>query len=406
VKTAIQTQFGGAYSGRRVLVTGHTGFKGSWLTRWLLDLGAIVAGYARDPLPHETLFGAIGLGPLLERDVRGDLADLNALSTLIEEFQPEFVFHLAAQPLVRLSYDIPVETFATNVMGTVNVLEALRRFVRKSETSDPLKLKLDPSTHRPCAAVMITTDKCYENREWLQSYREEDAMGGYDPYSASKGCAELAVASYRRAFFEKPLAASTSNLPASTEPPVRLASARAGNVIGGGDWAADRIVPDCFRAIRAGAPIPVRNKIATRPWQHVLEPISGYLWLGAVLAQPDRLDYRDSQPFRSGFNFGPNLTSNRTVAQLVEELLKHAPGEWSDQSDPHAPHEASKLNLAVDKAFHLLAWQPVWDFETTIARTAAWYVREAAGEPAANLCDEDIATYIAAAKARSLPWAG
>ena len=374
--------FAGIYAGRRVLVTGHTGFKGSWLTRWLLDLGAEVAGFARDPLPHETLFDAIGLSPLLARDVREDLADLDALSALVAEFQPEFVFHLAAQPLVRLSYDMPVETFATNVMGTVNVLEALRQYARRAASPKVV-------------AVMITTDKCYENREWLSSYREDDAMGGYDPYSASKGCAELVISAYRRSFFEG----------GAAEVPLRVASARAGNVIGGGDWAADRIVPDCFRALRAGESIPVRNKIATRPWQHVLEPLSGYLWLGAILDDPAHLRFPETKPFRSSFNFGPSLTSNRTVAQLVEELLKHAGGRWEDCSDPNAPHEASKLNLAIDKAFHLLGWQPVWDFETTIAQTAGWYVRESAGEPAAALCDEHIAAYCTAARAKGLPWA-
>ncbi len=373
--------FGGAYRGRRVLVTGHTGFKGSWLTRWLLDLGAEVAGYARSPLPHETLYDAIGLSPLLARDVRGDLADLPALVDLVSEFQPEFVFHLGAQPLVRLSYDIPVETFATNVMGTIHLLEALRAATAKSRPAHPI------------SAVMITTDKCYENKEWLSSYREDDPMGGYDPYSASKGCAELAISAYRRSFFS------------AENSPVRLASARAGNVIGGGDWALDRIVPDCFRAIRAGEAIPVRNRIATRPWQHVLEPISGYLWLGAALDTPARAGYEESEPFRSSFNFGPNLASNRTVAQLVEELLRHAPGAWVDRSDPHAPHEASKLNLAVDKAFHLLGWQPVWNFEETIAKTAGWYVSDAAGGDAAALCDEQIAAYTATAAGRGLPWA-
>jgi CDP-glucose 4,6-dehydratase len=346
----------------------------------LLDLGAEVAGYARDPLPHEMLYEAIGLPSMLARDVRGDLADLSALTNFVAEFQPEFVFHLGAQPLVRLSYEIPVETFATNLMGTVHMLDALRATTM-----------CRPAAH-PVAVVMITTDKCYENKEWLSSYREDDAMGGYDPYSASKGCAELAIAAYRRSFFS------------STDSPVRLASARAGNVIGGGDWALDRIVPDCFRAIRAGEAIPVRNCIATRPWQHVLEPISGYLWLGAVLDSPQRVQYSESQPFRSAFNFGPNLTSNRTVAQLVEELLRHASGRWLDRSDPHAPHEASKLNLAVDKAFHLLGWQPVWNFEETIAHTADWYVRESNGEKPASLCDEQIAAYTSSASDAGLLW--
>jgi CDP-glucose 4,6-dehydratase len=369
--------FADTYRTRRVLVTGHTGFKGSWLTRWLLDLGAIVGGVARDPLPHETLYDAMALGPLLERDVRGELADKEALAALIEDFEPDFVFHLAAQPLVRLSYEIPVETFTTNVLGTVHVLDAVRRAGKR------------------CNVVVITTDKCYENREWLHSYREEDAMGGYDPYSASKGCAELVVGSYRRSFFEN----------GATDPAIRLASARAGNVIGGGDWAADRIVPDAVRAIRAGLSIPVRNKIATRPWQHVLEPISGYLWLGAALEHPAGLGHSSSRPFRGPFNFGPSLTSNRTVADLVEEFLRHTGGVWEDRSDPNARHEASKLNLAIDKAFHLLEWQPVWDFEGTISQVAGWYLREAAGESAASLCDEQIGAYSAAAAAKGLPWA-
>jgi len=379
--------FAGAYAGKRVLLTGHTGFKGSWMAQWLAALGAEVTGFARDPLPHETLYDQAGVASLLKEDVRGDLADRDLLASVVARVQPDFVFHLAAQPLVRLSYDIPLETFATNVMGTIHVLDAVHR------------------AGHSCQVVCITTDKCYENREWLHSYREEDAMGGHDPYSASKGMAELAIASYRNSFFEPHAQSSTSHLN-SGEAAIRVASARAGNVIGGGDWAMDRIVPDCFRAIRTGASIPVRNKIATRPWQHVLEPISGYLWLGAALAHPERFGYPTSAQFRGAFNFGPNLSSNRTVAQLVEELLKHAPGKWEDRSDPKAPHEASKLNLAVDKAFHLLAWQPVWNFESTLANTASWYVRDAAGESAATMCQEQIAAYIAAAKAKNLPWAG
>lgn len=366
------------YRGKVVLLTGHTGFKGSWLAQWLTALGAQVIGFARDPLAHETLFAASGVAASLARDVRGDVADREALAALVAECRPDFVFHLAAQPLVRLSYQTPVETFATNVMGTAHVLDAVRL-----------------SGHA-CQVVVITTDKCYENREWLHSYREEDAMGGHDPYSASKGCAELVVASYRNSFFAGH---------GGQGPRVQVASARAGNVIGGGDWAADRIIPDCFRALRSGSPIPVRNKIATRPWQHVLEPLSGYLWLGAALARPNILDRSDAAVFRTAVNFGPNLPSNRTVAQLVEELLKHVRGSWVDQSDPHAPHEASKLNLATDKAFHLLEWQPVWDFEETVARTASWYLREAEGMPASVLCAEQIETYTTAAKAKGLPWA-
>jgi CDP-glucose 4,6-dehydratase len=414
LNSQLQHAFAGAYAGKRVLLTGHTGFKGSWMAQWLAALGAEVVGFARDPLPHETLYDQANVASLLKEDIRGDLADRDLLASVVARVQPDFVFHLAAQPLVRLSYDIPIETFATNVMGTIHVLDALRRAAKhplkggvvealSGDSPQPLNPS-SPQPPRPVVAVMITTDKCYENREWLHSYREEDAMGGHDPYSASKGMAELAIASYRNSFFEPTHATSTSDLN-SGEAAIRVASARAGNVIGGGDWAMDRIVPDCFRAIRNGQSIPVRNKIATRPWQHVLEPISGYLWLGAALAHPERLGYPTSAPFRGAFNFGPTLTSNRTVAQLVEELLKHATGKWEDRSDPHAPHEASKLNLAVDKAFHLLAWQPVWNFESTLANTASWYVRDAAGEPAATLCQEQIAAYITAAKSKDLPWA-
>ncbi len=369
--------FAGVYAGKTVLLTGHTGFKGSWMALWLAGLGAKVVGYALDPVDNETLFEDARVADSLEADLRADVCDLGRLSQVVAETRPDFVFHLAAQPLVRLSYSIPVETFRTNVLGTINILEAVRQ-----------------SSH-PCQVVIITTDKCYENREWLHSYREEDAMGGHDPYSASKGCAELAVASYRRSFFE---------LGSAGDEVIRVASARAGNVIGGGDWAADRIVPDCFRAIAAGEPIPVRNKVATRPWQHVLEPISGYLWLGAALASPQVLGHSTSKVFRSGFNFGPSLASNRTVAGLVEEILRHAEGSWVDQSDPNAPHEASKLNLAIDKAFHLLEWQPVWDFETTIANTASWYSRRLKGSDAAAMCAGQIADYARSAHERDLAW--
>jgi CDP-glucose 4,6-dehydratase len=349
--------FSGFYQNKRVFLTGHTGFKGSWMAEWLLALGAEVHGYALDPQPHEILYGQLGLTSRLASDTRADLSDRAALENAFREAQPDLVFHLAAQPLVRLSYDIPVETFATNVMGTAHMLDVVRL-----------------SDHA-CSVVCITTDKCYENREWLHAYREEDAMGGYDPYSASKGAAELVISSYRRSFFP-------------AEGRVRLASARAGNVIGGGDWALDRIVPDCIRALRNNQAIPVRNKIATRPWQHVLEPIGGYLTLGASLASS-----ASPANLASAFNFGPALTSNRTVAELVAELLQHISGDWIDASDPNAVHEASKLNLAIDKAFHLLQWQPVWNFEQTIAHTAAWYLGEAEGQDPRELTLRQIQAY-------------
>jgi len=358
--------FSNFYKDKRVFLTGHTGFKGSWLAEWLLMLGAEVHGFALDPQPHELLFGQLGHSTRLASDTRADLRDREAVARALAACRPDLVLHLAAQPLVRLSYDIPVETFATNVMGTAHVLDAVR------------------TCANPCSVVCITTDKCYENREWLHAYREEDALGGHDPYSASKGAAELVIASYRKSYFP----------PGG---PIRVASARAGNVIGGGDWAIDRIVPDCIRAIRTGTPVPVRNKTATRPWQHVLEPLSGYLTLGANLHLRRELAL--------AFNFGPALTSNRTVSELVQELIRYTGGSWVDQSDPHAPHEASKLNLATDKAFHLLGWQPVWDFSETLAATAEWYHGEAKGDEPASLTRSQIEAYTQAAAAIGLPWA-
>lgn len=364
------------YRGKRVLVTGHTGFKGAWLAEWLLSLGAEVSGLALPPPTKPSLFEQLGLASRLHH-IEGDIREPALVAEVVHELQPDFVFHLAAQPLVRLSYDQPVETYAANVMGTVHVLDALRHLAH------------------PCAAVMVTTDKCYENREWVHSYREEDSMGGYDPYSSSKGMAELAIAAYRRSFF---------SAPGST---VRIASARAGNVIGGGDWALDRIVPDCIRALQRGETISVRNKVATRPWQHVLEPLSGYLWLGAALAQPQALGFK-FQPsvYQSAFNFGPALASNRTVAELVQEILKHWPGQWTDKSDPKAPHEAKLLNLATDKAHHFLGWSPIWSFADTIERTVAWY--RAAAQPAVDvhaLTTGQITAYTLAARAAKLVWA-
>ena len=352
--------FKSTFHNRSVFVTGHTGFKGSWLCHWLLRLGAKVHGYALDPQPHETLFDKLQLSSRIMSDVRGDVRDSPSLMTAIQQAEPDFVFHLAAQPLVRLSFEIPVDTFATNVMGTVHLLDALRQW------------------NRPCSVVIVTTDKCYENREWLHAYREHDPMGGHDPYSASKGCAELVVSSYRNSFF--------GNESCAKESPIKLASARAGNVIGGGDWALDRIIPDVFRAIFANQPVPVRNRTATRPWQHVLEPLSGYLTLAAAL---DRADGKYCQ----AFNFGPHLTSNQTVLDVVLETLQKTQGEWVDASDPNAVHEASRLNLAVDKAFHLLGWQPTWNFESTIQKTVDWYVGEHDGADAGQLTTDQIEDY-------------
>jgi CDP-glucose 4,6-dehydratase len=358
-----------AYSGKRVLVTGHTGFKGSWLCEWLLGLGAEVYGYALDPPTDPALFAQLGLAGRIAGQRIADIRDRAAVRGYVAEVRPDFVFHLAAQPLVRLSYEEPVETFEANVMGTVNVLDALRL------------------AGRPCAAVCITTDKCYENREWLHSYRECDPMGGHDPYSASKGMAELAIAAYRRSFFS------------SAASDVWVASARAGNVIGGGDWAKDRIVPDCVRALQKGETIPVRNKVATRPWQHVLEPLGGYLALGAALARG--IAARDGgayAAFSGPFNFGPQLQSNRTVKELVVEVLRTWPGRWEDKSDPRAVHEATLLNLATDKAYHLLGWSPRWTFEEAVAATVSWYKHVDGGADPAALTRSQIAEYCGSKK--------
>lgn len=355
----------GCYHGKRVLVTGHTGFKGSWLCEWLLSLGAEVHGFALEPPTEPALFDQLGLAERIVSHTIGDIRDREALVKAVAAADPDFVFHLAAQPLVRLSYREPVETFDTNVMGTVNLLEAVRQHARTLD-----------ERRKTCSLVCITTDKVYENNESGQAYKETDPFGGYDPYSASKGACEIAIASYRRSFF---------NDPAN---PVWVASARAGNVIGGGDWALDRIVPDCIRALDRGETIPVRNKVSTRPWQHVLEPLSGYLTLGAALATRTRF-----ADYASGFNFGPDPSANRTVKDLVMEILKHREGKWEDRSDPKAVHEAGLLNLDITKAREVLGWTPRWNFETTIAKTVEWYGKVSAGENAAETMRRQIGEY-------------
>ena len=358
--------FSGAFRGKTVFVTGHTGFKGAWLCEWLLALGARVIGYSLPPPTQPALYEQLGLARRMERQIFADLRDLPALRVAIAEAQPDFVFHLAAQPLVRESYQEPVDTFSTNVLGTAHVLESLR------------------ALEKPCAAVMVTTDKCYENREWVHGYREADPLGGRDPYSASKAAAEIVIASFRASFFG--------------EHPVRIASARAGNVIGGGDWAADRIVPDCARSLAAKRPISVRNPAAVRPWQHVLEPLSGYLWLAARLAENATL--------ASAFNFGPGHDANRTVAELVAEVLRHWPGRWEDRSDPKAVHEAKLLQLSTDKASALLGWAPAWTFGEGVGETMRWYRAARTKDfDARRLTTQQIRAYLSAARRRKLPWA-
>jgi CDP-glucose 4,6-dehydratase len=350
------------WGGRRVLLTGHTGFKGSWLLPWLQQLGAQVWGYALEPEGSPSLFSdlALELGPgsWFTHQI-GDLADHAALTELVQRCQPEVVLHLAAQPLVRPSYQDPLGTWATNVNGSLHVLEALK------------------TLQHPCAVVMVTTDKVYENQEWAYGYREPDRLGGHDPYSASKAAAEIAIASWRSSFCG----------PGTHQTPhLRIATARAGNVIGGGDWAAERIVPDAIRSLAAGESIPVRNPLATRPWQHVLEPLGGYLRLAQALAC-------NSEPPCEAFNFGPTLASNRPVQELIETILSHWRGSWHEQRYPSAPHEAHLLHLQIDKAHHKLGWSPRWDYATTVQRTVAWYQQHHQGRSAIDCCLADLQAY-------------
>jgi len=325
------------YYKKRIFLTGHTGFKGAWLAEWLLQLGAEVHGYALEPATTPSLFDQLGLASRLHHQV-GDVRNVKSIKQSILSFQPDFVFHLAAQPLVRYGYQEPLETYETNVMGTLHVLEALREFEKKSS--------------KRIAAVMVTTDKCYENNEDQTAYHEGHPLGGHDPYSSSKAMAEIGTAAYRRSYF------SNNSL-------LHVATARAGNVIGGGDWANDRIVPDAIRALEKKEAILVRNPFSIRPWQHVLEPLCGYLMLGAKLSE--------SSDLAGAFNFGPHAEENYSVADVVHEVLKHWPGSWQDVSDPTALHEAKHLNLSIKKAIEVLGWRPVWNFEKTIAKTVEWY---------------------------------
>lgn len=325
------------FKNKTVLVTGHTGFKGSWLTAWLKELNAHVIGVSLDPptTPSHFVNASLADGIL---DYRIDIRDRYAIEGVIASSKPDFVFHLAAQSLVRRSYEDPVETWETNLMGTINVLEALR--------------KLD----KPCAAVIITSDKCYDNVEWVWGYRESDALGGPDPYSASKGAAELAIKSYIKSYFPK----ETSK--------VRIASARAGNVIGGGDWANDRIVPDCVKAWALGELVELRNPHSTRPWQHVLEPLSGYLCLAMALTKTPKLH---GEPF----NFGPQAQQNHSVLDLVKQMANYWDRvQWKDNSTlVCGPYESGLLKLNCDKSLHHLQWHALMGFEETVKMTAEWY---------------------------------
>ena len=326
------------WRGRKVFVTGHTGFKGSWLSLWLQQLGAEVCGYSLEAPTTPNLFHVASVADGMQ-SVIGNICDTHSLQKAMKDFSPEIVFHLAAQPLVRQSYNDPVETYATNVVGTANVLEAVR-------SCDSVR-----------AVVAVTTDKCYENKEWLWAYRENDRLGGHDPYSSSKACAELVVASYRSSFFSAKDAAK----------PVALASARAGNVIGGGDWAQDRLIPDIMQGFHQKKTVKIRNPRAVRPWQHVLEPLHGYLLLAERL-------YKDGAGFAEAWNFGPQDADARPVQWIVEHLAATwgPDARWELDAAQH-PHEAQALKLDWSKAAHKLGWHPVLHLEEALRWTADWY---------------------------------
>ena len=361
--------FAGLYAHKRVLVTGHTGFKGSWLSAWLLHMGAEVAGFSLGVPTQPANFEVLGLKDRLAHH-QGDIRDPWAWGRVLQEFQPEMVFHLAAQSLVRRSYAEPAATFATNTLGTMNVLEGLR-------------------AQESCrVAVIITSDKCYRNVEWPWGYRETDTLGGDDPYSASKACAELICQAYFQSFFK----------PGRPQ----MATARAGNVIGGGDWAPDRLVPDCVRAWAAGQTVKVRSPQATRPWQHVLEPLSGYLWLGARLWS--------GEPHINGeaFNFGPPPLINESVAELIAALGRHWPqASWEMDSGGHGQdRESTLLKLCGDKAWNLLKWRALLPWGETIAFTGDWYrtFYEKGSGFMYNLTLGQIEAYEARARAEGLAW--
>ena len=327
------------WSGKKIFLTGHTGFKGGWLTVWLSSMGAKVTGYSLAPNTNPNLYEVAGVAALCERSLIGDIRNFDELREAMQLATPDIVIHMAAQPLVRYSYANPVETYATNVMGTVHVLEAIR----------------------PCssvkAAVMVTTDKCYENKEWIWGYRENEPMGGYDPYSSSKGCAELVTASYRQSFFSENNYAKHG---------VAIASARAGNVIGGGDWSADRLIPDAIAAFESGLPLMIRNPLATRPWQHVLEPLSGYLVLAQAL-------YEHDIDFNGAWNFGPNDADDRSVQDVIDLLINQwgSAASWLQDGQP-ASHEAHFFKLDCSKARQKLAWNARWSLEKAIEAIVQW----------------------------------
>jgi CDP-glucose 4,6-dehydratase len=336
------------WSGKRVFITGHTGFKGAWLSLWLQKMGAELCGFSLAPPTNPSLFDVAKVG-LHMNSIIGDIRNLDSLSRSMKEFDPEIVFHLAAQPLVRYSYENPVETYSTNVMGTVNVLEAVRK------------------CNSVQAIVVVTSDKCYENKEWPWGYRENESMGGHDPYSSSKGCAELVTSAYRRSFFYE----SGNN----TKNSVGLASARAGNVIGGGDWAMDRLVPDIIQSLQKKEVLKIRNPDSIRPWQHVLEPLCGYLCLAEKL-------YNGGLEYSEGWNFGPLEENAKPVSWIVNTLFSQWGNTqgWENVSTKNQPHEAHFLKLDCSKAKMKLEWQAHWDLKLTLEKIVFWYKKFNAGE--------------------------
>lgn len=353
--------FNNFYKGKRVLVTGHTGFKGSWLSIWLHELGAEVIGIGLDPFTERDNYVLSGIENKIKADIRADIREGERMKEIFSEYQPEIVFHLAAQPLVRLSYDKPVETYETNVMGTINIMEAIR-------CTDSVKV-----------AVMITTDKCYENKEQIWGYRENEPMGGYDPYSSSKGAAEIAISSWRRSFFNPADYGKKHH--------VSIASVRAGNVIGGGDWALDRIIPDCIKALEAGKDIDIRSPKAIRPWQHVLEPLSGYMLLAQKM-------WDEPTKYCEGWNFGPLPESISTVWEVASKVVEnYGSGKLNDVSDPNALHEAKLLMLDISKAKFQLGWEPRMNIFQCVELTVDWYKRYRY-EDVYILCIEQIKQYI------------
>ena len=350
------------WANKNVLVTGHTGFKGSWLTLWLSRLGAKIHGISLPRCPNSSLFESLNFSPSLLYNHYGDIRDSAFLLHLVQSIRPDVVFHLAAQPLVRYSYIEPLETWSTNLLGSLHLLESLK-FANKK-----------------CAVVMVTTDKVYHNLETNHQYIEDDRLGGLDPYSASKAAAELGISSWRHSFI---------GCNEDQNPHLMVATARAGNVIGGGDWSRDRIMPDVIRSLSTGNPITLRNPNSRRPWQHVLDPLCGYLALAQALYDKTPVD----SSFAGAYNFGPRAESNKSVLELVRECLTHWDGKYIVQSDAHSPHEATLLNLSIEKASKYLHWQPRWDFSTSVYRTVNWYKLTHYGFPPLDCMNSDINQY-------------